>query len=280
MRDVAIIGAGELGGSLAYVLARKNVAGEIRLIDETGSVAAGKALDIMQAAPIEGFATRLSGSTDVWTAAGASVLVLTDRFGGEEWQGEEGLMLLKRIVEVGAGSIVVCAGSSQRELVERGVRELDVARGRLLGSAPEALAGAVRAVVALETNGSPRDVALAVLGVPPSQIVIPWEDATIAGFAMTRVLDEPSRRRIDARVARLWPPGPYALASAASAAIEALLGCSRRLISCFVAPDDSAGRRARTAALPVRLGPAGIVDVALPSLSVHERVLLDNAMLL
>jgi malate dehydrogenase len=280
MRDVAIIGAGELGGALAYVLARTSVAVEIRLIDEMGNVAAGKALDIMQAAPIEGFATRVSGSTDVWTAAGASVLVLTDRFGGEEWQGEEGLMLLKRIVEVGAGSIVLCAGSSQRELVERGVRELHVARGRLLGSAPEALAGAVRAIVALETNGSPRDIALAVLGVPPSQIVIPWEYAAIAGFAMTRVLDEPSRRRVEARVARLWPPGPYALASAASAAIEALMGRSRRLITCFVAPDDSAGRRARTAALPVRLGPPGIVDVALPSLSVHERVLLDNAMLL
>ena len=280
MRDVAIIGAGELGGALAYVLARRSVAGEIRLIDETGSVAAGKALDIMQAAPIEGFATRLSGSTDVWTAAGASVLVVADRFGGDEWQGEDGLMLLKRIVDVGAGSIVLCAGSSQRELVERGVRELHIARGRLFGSAPEALAGAVRAIVALETNGSPRDVALAVLGVPPSQIVIPWEDATIAGFAMTRVLDEPSRHRIDARVARLWPPGPYALASAAATAIEALLGRSRRLATCFVAPDDSAGRRARAAALPVRLGPAGIVDVALPSLSVHERVLLDNAMLL
>jgi malate/lactate dehydrogenase len=78
----------------------------------------------------------------------------------------------------------------------------------------------------------------------------------------------------------LWPPGPYALASAAATAIEALLGRSRRLATCFVAPDDSAGRRARTAALPVRLGPAGIVDVALPSLSVHDRVLLDNAMLL
>jgi len=280
MRDVAIIGAGELGGALAYALARRSVAVEIRLIDDTGNVAAGKALDIMQAAPIEGFATRVSGSTDVWTAAGASVLVLTDRFGGEEWQGEDGLMLLKRIVEVGAGSIVLCAGSSQRELVERGVRELHVARGRLFGSAPEALAGAVRAIVALETNGSPHDVALAVLGVPPSQIVIPWEDATVAGLAMTRILAEPSRRRVDARVARLWPPGPYALASAAAAAIEALMGRSRRLITCFVAPDDSAGRRARTAALPVRLGPAGIVDVALPSLSVHERVLLDNAMLL
>ncbi len=280
MRDVAIIGAGELGGALAHVLARRSAVDEIRLIDETGRVAAGKALDITQAAPIEGFATRVSGSTDISAAAGAFVLVIADRFGGGEWQGEDGLLLLKQSLNIGAGAILLCAGASQRELIERGVRELDARRERLFGSAPEALAGAVRAIAALETNGSPRDVALAVLGVPPSQVVIPWEDATIGGFAMTALLDEPSRRRIHARVAALWPPGPYALASAAAAVIEALVGRSRRLVTCFVAPDDSAGRRTRTAALPVRLGPAGIVGVVLPSLSVRERVALDNAMLL
>ena len=280
MRDVAIIGAGELGGALAHILARRHAAAEIRLIDETGRVAAGKALDITQAAPIEGFAAQLSGSTDVSTAAGASVLVIADRFGGSEWQGEDGLLLLKQILNVGAGAIIVCAGASQRELIERGVRELHVERRRLFGSAPEGLAGAVRAMVALETNGSARDVALAVLGVPPSQIVLAWEDATIGGFAMTRVLDEPSRRRINARVTALWPPGPYALASAAATVVEALVGRSRRRATCFVAPDDSAGRRTRTAALPVRLGPEGIVDLVLPSLSVKERVSLDNAMLL
>jgi len=47
-----------------------------------------------------------------------------------------------------------------------------------------------------------------------------------------------------------------------------------------VAPDDTAGVRARAAALPVRLGRAGVVDVAMPELSVRERVRLENAMLL
>jgi hypothetical protein len=116
-----------------------------------------------------------------------------------------------------------------------------------------------------------------VLGVPPSQIVIPWEDATVAGFEITRLLDEPTRRRLRARVAALWPPGPQALAAAAVNAIAAMAGRSRRLASCFVAPDTSAGVRTRTAALPVRIGPAGIVDVLVPSLSVVERVALDNA---
>jgi hypothetical protein len=110
--------------------------------------------------------------------------------------------------------------------------------------------------------------------------VIPWEEATLAGFALTRVVDEPSRRRLAARVGALWPPGPYALANAATLVIEAMAGRSRRTASCFVAPDLAAGRRVRTGALPVKLGPAGIVEVLIPPLSVVEKVALDNAMMI
>ncbi len=278
MEDVAIIGAGELGGAIAHVLARHNLVGSIRLIDETGRVAAGKALDIAQAAPVERFATQLSGSTDVATAAGAAVVILADRVGGGEWQGDEGWLLLKRLTETAARAVILCAGACQRELVDRGVRELHIRRERLLGSAPEALAGGARALVALAVNGSPRDVSLSVLGVPPAQTVIPWEDATIAGFALTRLVDEPARRRLGARVTALWPPGPHALATAATLVVELMAGRSRRIASCFVAPDTSSGTRTRTAALPVRLGASGIVHVLTPALSVVEQIALDNAM--
>ena len=283
MSEVAIIGAGELGGGLAHVLARRDAVGSIRLIDDAGRVAEGKALDIAEAAPIEGFATVLAGSTDLMDAAGARVFVLADRAGSPEGPEDEALLFLKRIEQLSPRALVVCAGAGQRTIVERGVRELHIERRRLLGSAPEALTAAVRAIVALELDVSPGDVALAVMGVPPGQTVIAWEDATVAGFALTRSLDGPSRRRLAARVSALWPPGPYALAHAAVKIIEALLGRSRRLGCCFVAPDDSTGIRMRAAALPVRFGPPGfpgIAEVVLPALSVAERVALDNALLL
>ncbi len=281
MIDVAILGAGELGGALAHRLARAGAAASIRLIDETGRIAAGKALDIAEAAAIEGFATQLAGSTDVMTAAGADIIVVADRAAGGEWHGDDdGLTLLRRIALMGTQAIVICAGAAQRELVDRGVGEKHFPRTRLFGSAPAALAAAARAMIALDTNGSPHDIALTILGVPPGQILIPWEDASIGGFSATRVLEEPVRRRIAAMLPALWPPGPYALAAAAVAAIEAIAGRSRRLASCFVAPDASAGTRTRSAALPVRLGRTGIVEVVLPELSAHDRVVLDNAMLL
>jgi len=278
MRSVAIVGAGELGGTIAHALARRDVVRAITIVDDAGRVASGKALDLTQAAPIEGFATELTGSTDLSSVVGAAVVVVADRAAGGAWQGEDALMLLQRLTQFAAPAVIVWAGAAARDVVDRGVRELKIPRTRLFSSAPEALAGGVRALVALAVDGSPRDVALAVLGVPPQHIVIAWEEATIGGFSLTRLMNETVRRRLSAKIPALWPPGPHALAAAAMKAIESMATGHRQMISCFVAPDVTAGVHTRTAALPVLLAGNGIRDVVIPELSAGERVALGNAM--
>jgi malate dehydrogenase len=277
MREIAIIGAGELGGAIAHALARFDLADVVRLIDDDRRVAEGKALDLTQAAPVEGFVTRLSGSTDMTTAGGAGVIVVADQNRGGEWQGDAGLRLVARLREVAPSAIVLCAGASQRDVVERAVRELHFDRRRILGTAPDALAAGVRGLVALGLDASPRDIALTVLGNPPDHIVVPWDAAALGGFALAGLATEPMRRRWSAQIPALWPPGPYALAAVVAKAVDAICGRARPVLSCFVAPDDSAGHRARAAALPVRLGPRGIETMLVPSLSVIDQVALDNA---
>ena len=279
MRQAAIIGAGELGGATAHFLARCDYARSIVIVDERDKVAAGKALDIAQAAPIEGFATQMTSGADVAMAAGADVVVIAERAQGGEWTGEEAFGLVKRIAASAPGAVIVLAGASSRDTIERSVVEGRIARGRLIGSAPEALAASARALSALALSGSPRDVGLSVLGIPPSHVVVPWKDATIAGLALARLLDEPARRRLTAQVRAMWPPGPHALAAAAVKTIAAVEGRSRQLVSAFVAPDNTMGTRARTAAVPIRLGAAGVIETVIPELSLVERVALDNAMM-
>ncbi|HVH27049.1 MAG TPA: hypothetical protein VM818_09825 [Vicinamibacterales bacterium] len=280
MREVAIVGAGELGGLTAHALARRHAAEVVRIVDDVGRVAEGKALDISQAASVERFSTTVVGAAELSVISSASVVVIADRAGGLDWPEEEGVSLLRRVRAVAPRALLLCAGSSHRELVERGVRELRIARTRIVGSAGEALAAAAIAVVALELDVSPRDVGLAVLGVPPRHLVIVWEAATVAGYSLTGMIRDPVRRLLTQRIGALWPVGPYALASAACSAVEAISGASRRPLTCFVAPDDGSGKRTRTAALPVRLGPGGIEEIIAPPLSAAERVALDNAMLL
>jgi malate dehydrogenase len=281
MTEVAIVGAGELGGAVAHMVARRDVASTVRLIDDDANAAAGKALDILQAAAVEGFGTKVSGTSDLTAAASADLVVIADRAGGAgEWQVADGLKLLKRLQHAGAVRIVVCAGAGQREIVERGVRELRWPRPALLGSAPEALASAVRVLVALRVDGSPSDVAMTVLGVPPARIVVPWEHGLVRGIAAARVLDAADRRAILGRLAACWPPGPYALAAAAAKVVASALGPSRQMPVCFVAPDDRSGIRERAAALPVRLGQDGLIAVELPALTAGDQVALENAVML
>ena len=290
MREVAIVGAGELGGLIAHVMARRDAADRVRLIDDRGRIAEGKALDISQAAPVERFAASVAGSTDLSAAIGCDVVVIADRAlppGAKSqevdsnWRGDEAVALIRRVRATAPQALVVCAGLEHRELVDRAVRELHVPRGTIVGSGSEAFAAAARAMVALDLDVSARDVALPVLGIPPTHIVIAWEEATVGGLDLKDLLPNPARRRLDRRIAALWPVvGPYALATAACKVIEALTGISRRPVTCFVAPDERDANRTRTAALPVKLDARGVVEVLVPGLSTAERIALDNALLL
>src|SRR5262245_43087711 len=97
MRQVAIIGAGELGGAIAHLLARRDIARSVLIVDDRDRVAAGKALDIAEASPVEGFATQLSSSNEVSSAAGAEVVVVAERVDGGEWTGEDAFALVRRL---------------------------------------------------------------------------------------------------------------------------------------------------------------------------------------
>src|SRR5689334_1212825 len=133
MSFVAIIGAGSLGGTIAQTLAMRDCIREIRLIDAEERVAQGKALDIRQSSPIEGFTTIVSATGSIAAAAGAAAVVVADRASDSgEFAGEDGLAMLRRLIAVESASPIVCAGASQRELIVRSVTELGVVDSRIV----------------------------------------------------------------------------------------------------------------------------------------------------
>ena len=278
MPFTAILGAGPLGGALAQRLAARDRTREVRLIDAEGAIAQGKALDIQQSSPIDAFSTRVTAADAIEAAAGASVIVLADAArDGAEHAGEPGLALLRRLARVDAAAPILFAGAGGRELMLRAAGELRIARGRLVGSAPAALAAAVRALVALELNGTGVDVQVLVVGVPPHRAVVAWEEATASGQPLSGLVAPHRLAAISARVPGLWPPGPFALASAAARAAEAMASGSRRRFLGFVAVDDAPGTPA-VAAMPVELGPHGVRQVLVPLLSRQERTVLETAL--
>jgi malate dehydrogenase len=282
MSMVAIVGAGEIGAATARVLAARSKVTVVRLIDEHGDVAIGKALDLRQTAPVINSDTMVEASRDYSAAAGAVAIVLADsaREPGAEWAGEAGLALLARLnrMAVLEQSVLICAGATQQPLMQQALDELGIARLRLIGSAPEAFAATARALVAIDAQASAAQVMLTVIGVPPRRFVIPWTDSSIAGTAVASMLAPTQLHRLETRLRGLWPPGPAALGTAAALMAEAVAVGSRRLFSTFVSLDRDNGTKAPVCAWPVSIGASGVERIASPVFTGRDRVVIDEVL--
>lgn len=277
MSLVAILGAGPLGANTAERLARTGWCRHIVLIDPDRGVAAGKALDLCQAATLEPSDTRVTASDDAAACASAAVIIVADdASSASELQGEAALALLGRTARANHEAPILCAGNTHRWLVDHAQFELPRSRGRVVGTAPHALQGALEAVVAARMGTSALDVRIPLLGVAPGRVIVAWDHARVDGQAAMTRCDVQVLRSIERDLMRLSPLGPYALASAASAATVACLTMSPRRFTCHV-PIDVGEAAGCVGMASVRLGPRGVVDVQVPSLTAQERLAMERA---
>lgn len=279
MATAVILGAGDLGGAIARQLAAADVISTVTLMDEAESVASGKALDIRQAGAIERSVAVVKGSGSLDVVVDAQFIVLADTAAQSvEWRDDAAVGLIARVLRLNETAPIVCAGASQDTAIERAVRDFGVPRHRIFGTAPEAFRFAVAAITALEAGCAAPDVSLSVVGRPPAHIIVPWEDASIAGRRATAVLPAPALARLGARLPRLWPPGPLALAGAAARAIAAARSRTPHTISAFVSLTRDEGTLGRVGMLPVLLNDRGVSAVLKPALSRRDQVRLDTAL--
>ncbi|HET7699197.1 MAG TPA: hypothetical protein VFK57_25985 [Vicinamibacterales bacterium] len=278
MSIVAIIGAGPLGGALAQALAERDRVNEVRLIDPEGRIADGKALDLLQSAPVEGFTTRLTSAQSYAAAAGADAIVFADPIASGEIAGEPGLPIVRQLARLDAEAPLLFAAGAARQLMAMTIGELHVAPRRVVGSAPLALESSVRAITAALIDVSPADLSIGVAGVPPRHAVIGWDAATAFHQPIGAILPAHLMAAVSARVPAMWPPAPYALASAAARVAEALAGGSRRRYTCFAAADAADVGRNVIAAVPVEIRKGGIARTLTPALSRHERTAFENGL--
>ena len=273
---VAIVGAGPLAAALASTLAGRGRVRHVRLIDDAATVAAGKALDVRQATPVLGTDVGIEATPDLAAAADAHAILIADAHGAPpvEWEGELGLGLIGRLAAANPRAPIVCAGARQASLVERGVSELRLPWTRILGSAAIAFDAAVRALVAGEAGTSAGAVALSLGGLPPKQLVIGWSASSIDGAPAESRLAPNALATLARRIPAAWPPGPFALATAAAVVLARLEDAGPAFLPAIVAA-PAQGHRAALAA--VRVGPSGILAAAEPALSPFERIALDNA---
>jgi malate dehydrogenase len=272
-QTIAILGSGELAATLARRLAQRERARRIVLVDDELGRARGKALDIAQCAPIDGFDAIVEGAPDLPAVGSFETMVVADPADLADGPLRPPERLIERAVGASAAAIVVAAAypcAVVETLIERGARH-----DRVLGSAPVAQAAALRRRLAAQLDLEPREVAATVMGAPPHDLVSPHAAATVGGVPIETSNPMALRGALAELVRRA--PGPVALAAAAARVVEALLAPRLSVLPVVVCLHGEYGHRGAALAVPARVGRGRLHGVLELPLEPVERVAFDNA---
>jgi malate dehydrogenase len=277
---IALIGAGQIGGTLAHLAALKEL-GDVILFDIAEGTPQGKALDIAQSGPIEGFDATLKGANSYADIAGADVCIVTAGVPRKPGMSRDDLLgiNLKVMKSVGEGlkahapnAFVICITNPLDAMVWA-LREFSgLPHHMVIGMAGVLDAGRFRHFLATEFNVSMRDVTAFVLGGHGDTMVplarystvagIPLPDLVKMGWTTQAKLDAIIQRTRDggAEIVGLLKTGSafYAPAASAIEMAEAYLKDQKRLLPCAAYVDGAFGLKDMYVGVPVILGAGGV----------------------
>jgi malate dehydrogenase len=282
-KKIALIGAGMIGGTLAHLAAMKEL-GDIVLFDIVEGVPQGKALDLSQCGPIEGFDAQILGTNDYADIAGADVVIVTAGSPRKPGMSRDDLLgiNLKVMKAVGAGIKAHCPGAfticitNPLDAMVWALREYSgQPHNMVVGMAGVLDSARFATFLAQEFGTSVRDVNAFVLGGHGDTMVPVVEYSTVSGIPVPDLvkMGRSTKARIDAIVQRTRGGGGeivgllgtgsafYAPAHSAIAMAEAFLGDQKRILPCAVHLTGQYGVKDLYVGAPAVLGAGGVEQV-------------------
>ncbi len=287
-KKIALIGAGQIGGTLAHLAALKEL-GDIVLFDIAEGVPQGKALDLAESAPVDGFNARLSGAGSYADIAGADVVIVTAGVPRKPGMSRDDLLgiNLKVMESVGAGlrdhapdAFVVCITNPLDAMVWALQKASGLPANKVVGMAGVLDSSRFRHFLAEEFKVSVEDVTAFVLGGHGDDMVPSVRYSTVAGIPLPDLIRMgwTTQARLDAMVERTRKGGGeivnllktgsafYAPAASAIAMAESYLKDQRRVLPCAARLTGQYGVNDMYVGVPVVIGAGGverIVEIAL-----------------
>ena len=292
---IAIIGAGNIGGELAMLAARREL-GDVVLLDipEKADFARGKALDIMQTGALDKFDANVSGTGDYKDIAGCDVVIVTAGVPRKPGMSRDDLLgiNLKIIRAVAAGikenapnAFVVVISNPLDAMVYEMKRVTGFAKSKVVGMAGVLDAARFQCFVAEAVGASVKEVTTLVLGGHGDTMVPCLSYCTVNGVPVTQLL---SADKLDAIVKRTAGGGGeivklmgtsayYAPAAGALAIAEAYLKDQKRLLACAAFLEGEYGYKDLYMGVPVVIGGGGIEKIVTVELSADEKTALNKS---
>jgi len=289
---ITVVGAGNVGGTVAQRLAEKN-AYDVVLVDIVPGIPQGKALDITQAGPVCGYSTRVVGTNGYDETAGSSIAVITSGMPRKPGMSRDELLatnakivktVVRELVSRSPNIILILVTNPLDAMVHVARQVSGLPKSRVLGMAGVLDTARLRSFVAEELNVPGTEVQAMVLGGHGDTMVPLVRQTMVAGKPIT---DRLSPERLAALIKRTQDGGAeivgllktgsafYAPSASAVDMVEAIMKDQKRVVPCAMFCEGEYGLKDVIVGVPVKLGRSGGESIVEYELTAEERTALQ-----
>lgn len=291
---VTVVGAGNVGATTAQRIIEKELA-DVAMVDIADEMAQGKALDMMESAPVLGFNATITGGGDYAATAGSDVCVVTAGLPRKPGMSRDDLLaknaaitqsVVEQLVEHSPDTILILVTNPLDAMCEVARRVSGFSRDRVFGMAGVLDSARMRYFIAAELGVSVEDVDAFVLGGHGDTMVPLPRYTTVNGIPLSRFLDDDKIEAINDRtrggggeIVGLLKSGSAYYAPSASAVemVEAILYDKKKILPCAVHLEGEYGIDGLFVGVPAKLGRGGMEEIIELKLTDEEQKALDHS---
>src|SRR5580700_3452484 len=291
---ITVVGGGNVGASCAVNLALKEL-GDVVLVDVVEGVPQGKALDMLQMGPVEGYDVRITGANDYAPTANSDVVVITAGLARKPGMSRDDLLLanyevIKGVTEQVAkhspNAILVLVTNPLDAMCWTALQVSKFPKHRVIGMAGVLDTARFRAFIAQELNVSVENVTAVVLGGHGDTMVPVVRLSNVSGIPLTELMDETRLKAIvertqngGAEIVKYLKTGSayYAPSAAAVEMVESILKDKKKVLPCAALLEGEYGVHGLFVGVPVKLGRKGIEKIYEMQLNAEEKAMLAKS---
>ncbi len=295
MSKITVVGAGNVGASVAQRIAEKELANEVVLIDVIEGMPQGKGLDMYEAAPIEGFDTKVVGTNSYDATANSEVVVITAGIARKPGMSRDDLQntnagivksCTEQIVAKSPQAIIIVVSNPLDVMTYVAKKVSGFERHRVIGMAGVLDSARFRAFIAMELNVSVEDISAFVLGGHGDSMVPLPRYTTVAGIPLPDLLDKATIDRLVKRtreggieIVNFLKTGSayYAPSAAAVQMVEAIVRDKKRVLPCTAWLQGEYGLSDVYCGVPIKLGKKGMEEIIQIKLTAEEQAELNKS---
>ena len=293
-KKITVVGAGNVGATAAHWLVSKEL-GDVVLVDILEGMPQGKALDLAQAGPIEGYDSVLVGANDYKATADSDVVVITSGIARKPGMSRDDLLntnagivgsVTEQIARTSPNAIIIVVSNPLDAMTQVAFKRSGFPKHRVIGMAGVLDSARMRCFLAEALNVSVENVTAFVLGGHGDTMVPLPRYSTCAGIPVTELLPKDQLEAIvkrtasgGAEIVNLLKTGSayYAPSAAAVEMVEAIIKDKKKILPCAVYLEGEYGINGLFVGVPVKLGANGIEEIIQINLTTEERAALHKS---